>query len=278
MCSIRKLIFTSYLLISFLYPVNAEYRSNLYLFVYPNFTPPIQFDFSEITDTTYTHSDSNIVQADVLVNLYTFPNFITSPYGVYDYGKVDFYYLNQGWWMDQDSIVIYTSKGDTVIWDSNITAPQTGYKDTIEITAADTVLPKRVFIVKTSEGQHALFVLVAEYTGGLDRKQFYWALQTDGSGVFQNQTFSKYKEKKYNGKVIRIVQTQNKIIINSLFLKPLKLCYLLYDIKGKIACSYRNNNSNQVCIDKSNLPQGCYILQVKNDKKHAECYNIVIIK
>ena len=109
MCSIRKLIFTSYLLISFLYPVNAEYRSSLYLFVYPNFTPPIQFDFSEITDTTYTHSDSNIVQADVLVNLYTFPNFITSQYGVYDYGKIDFYYLNQ---------ILCLKKG----YDSNTTA------------------------------------------------------------------------------------------------------------------------------------------------------------
>ena len=276
MCSIRKLIFTSYLLLSFLYAVNAEYRSNLYLFVYPNFTLPIQFDFSEITDSTYEHHDSSIVQADVFVNLYTFPNFITSPYGVYNYGKVDFYYLSQGWWMDQDSIVIYTAKGDTVIWDSNITAPQTGYKDTIEITAADTVLPKTVFIVKTSEGQHALFVLVAVYTGGLDRKQFYWVIQTDGSGVFQNQTFSKFKEKEnLNTSQIGIIQTQNTVIINSL---SSKLSYSLYNIKGRNVSRYRNTNSDQIYIDKSNLPQGCYILKVKNDKKHAGCYNIVITK
>lgn len=275
----KKTIFTSCIISILLFSVNAEYRSNLYLFVYPNFTLPIQFDFSEITDSTYEHHDSSIVQADVFVNLYTFPNFIASPYGVYNYGKVDFYYLSQGWWMDQDSIVIYTAKGDTVIWDSNITAPQTGYKDTIEITAADTVLPKTVFIVKTSEGQHALFVLVAVYTGGLDRKQFYWALQTDGSGIFQNQTFSKFKiEKNFNKEQIRIRQTHNKIVINSLFSNSSKLCYLLYDIKGKIVCSYRNNNSNRTSINKSKLPQGCYILQVKNDKKHAESYNIVITK
>lgn len=275
MCTIKRIIFTGYIISILLFSVNAEYRSNLYVFVYPTFTPPIQFDFSEITDTTYTHHDSNIVQADVLVNLYTFPNFITSQYGVYDYGKVDFYYLNPGWWMDQDSIAIYSAKGDTIIWGFNITAPQTGYQDTIDISA-DTVLQKRVFIVKTSEGQHALFVLVAEYTGGLDRKQFYWALQTDGSGVFQNQTYSKFKEKKtLNYGQIRIIQTQNCIIVNSL---SLKLSYSLYNIKGKEIGSYQNTNSNQIHIDKSNLSQGCYILQVKNDKKHAESYNIVITK
>ena len=275
MCNRNKIFILHLIVLLLSKTVAAEYRSNLYLFVQSMYTPPIQFDFSEITDSSFEHHDSNIVQADVYVSIYTSPMFIASPYGVYCYGDVDFFY-NEGWWLDPDSIAIYKEKGDSIIWGFNITAPQNGYQDTIRVPTLDSV-KSRIFIVKTSEEQHALFILVAVYIGALERYQFYWALQTDSSGIFQEQSYNKFTLSK-NGKngLFRVTQTNTDIVVTSLIPKPSPGSLSLYNIKGKEVYSIDNNHSNKISINKSNLSKGCYILQVKTGRNFSDCYNIII--
>ncbi len=258
---IKKVIVTSVIIFAAIHSLNAEYRSNLYLFEQTYYTPPEQFDFSEITDSTLHHYDSNVVSADVFIS-HGEKDTIFSPYGVYCYGDINFYHIN-GWWFNTDSIEIYKNKGDSIIWEASIIAPQDGYTDTIIKPSYNTLL----FIVKTSENQHALFILVANYVGGLNREQYYWALQTDGSGIFQKETSLKHNKSSAHNKNVYITQTKNSIIVNSLTKPSVISNVKLFDMKGRVVYTCGRSTSNQLCISKSGLSGGCYFIKLYTDKK-----------
>jgi hypothetical protein len=255
----NRIVLTGVILFTFTAFSPAEYRSNLYLF--EQATQPLKFDFSEITDSTYTHADSIIKTADLLLSYYTQPGILYSPGGIYYYGSIGFYY-KYGWWFDKDSIDIYKNRGDSLIWDLNITAPQSGYTDTITFDRDS--LPSRLYIVKTSENQHALFILVANYYGGLDRQQFYWALQTDGSGVFQKDTPVKPGSlKSISQRYCKVIQTANNITVYSLFPDTRLLQVSVFDMRGREVVRIDQYDKDHLVINNTKLSKGCFILKVQ---------------
>lgn len=268
-----KIVLTGIILFHFIIFSHAEYRSNLYLF--EQATLPLQFDFSEITDSTYIHVDSNIITSDVFISFYQFPGILSSPFGIYYYGNVDFYY-KYGWWLDKDSIDIYKNRGDSIIRNLNIVAPQDGYTDTLEYPHDS--LQSRLYIVKTSENQHALFILVANYYGGLDRQQFYWALQTDSCGIFQNNTLVKKGcDNKVSTRKYKIIQSPDSFIICSLLPYTSRLQVSVFDMRGKDVASFEQYGKNHIVIKNTKLSKGCYILKVQINKSVIDCRSIIIV-
>lgn len=228
---------------------HAEYRSNLYRFTLSN-EVKVQFDFSEISDTTFSPSDDIIKDLDIyLLDTKTF----YSPYGIYDYGPVDFYYSNEACWYDKDTIAKYKNKGDSLIWNLNIKAPQSGYVDSIKVEWYNS--PKRLLIVKTSESQHAILVVVAEYCGGINRVQYYWALQTDGSGKFQKDTPITTPLSIHKAKLLKLTVTENNIVINNLKSDGV---IRLHDLRGRKLFEKQYTGADRVLFDISSFCAGVY--------------------
>ncbi len=248
---IKKFILIVVVIIS---AINAEYRSGLFLF--EGIADSAVIDFSEITDSCSGNSDCPVIEPDVEIAFFPLPSHIKSQYGIIDYGVVDFHFNEMGWYMYPDSIEKFTSQGDSLIEALNVTAPQEGYTDSIQGEFRG-----HLYIMKTSESHYALLLPIAQYYGGINRYQFFWAYQTDSTGVFDPQTPIKIFYNCIRKDRITIDQSQNHIIISSASL-PIIFNAMLYDMRGKVITRLGGGSSKRKGFFKIAVPDGIYILKI----------------